>query len=244
MPIDFSSSVNNISNKVFGTSIINKYLSSVLFVAILITFILIIIIMLFYPVKENTPVKILFKVGLYSFLASALILFLHNGVVKSNMDNNNMNENNEKIIQNFTNKNRDIIYNKNIPINPNVTGGNDEYDDDYSDNNSDNNDKDNKDKDNNDNKDKDNNTYSNNTHNNRSNHNSNHHSNHHDNHHSNHHDNHRSNHRSNNNSNNSNHDNHRSNNNSNHNSNNNDDKIWNGLVKNHEKKQNMFEKNI
>jgi len=129
MPIDFSSSVNNISGKVFGTSIINKYLSSTLVVAFLITFILIIIIMLFYPAKENTPIKILFKVGLYSFLSSALILFLHNGVIKSNMTNNVMDENNEKIIQNLTNSNRDIIYNNKIPIKPNITGGNDEDED-------------------------------------------------------------------------------------------------------------------
>ena len=129
MPIDFSSSVNNISGKVFGTSIINKYLSSTLVVAFLITFILIIIIMLFYPAKENTPIKILVKVGLYSFLSSALILFLHNGVIKSNMTNNVMDENNEKIIQNLTNSNRDIIYNNKIPIKPNITGGNDEDED-------------------------------------------------------------------------------------------------------------------
>ena len=126
MPIDFSSSVNNFSNKVFGTSIINKYLNSTLFVSLLITFILMLIIMLFYPAKENTPIKIIFKVGLYSFLSSALILFLHDGVVKSNINNNKVDENNEKIIQNLTNQNRDIIYNNKIPVKPNIIGGDDD----------------------------------------------------------------------------------------------------------------------
>lgn len=126
MPIDFSSSVNNISNQVFGTSIINKYLGSTIFVGILITFILLMIIMVFYPAKENTPIKIIFKVGLYSFLSSLLILFLHDGIIKSNLSNDKINENNEKIIQNLTNKNRDIVYNKNIPIKPNILGGEDE----------------------------------------------------------------------------------------------------------------------
>jgi hypothetical protein len=129
MPIDISSSVNNISNQVFGTSIINKYLGSTICVGILITFILLMIIMIFYPAKENTPIKIIFKVGLYSFLSSLLILFLHDGIIKSNLSNDKINENNEKIIQNLTNKNRDIIYNKNIPIKPNILGGDDEDED-------------------------------------------------------------------------------------------------------------------
>jgi hypothetical protein len=130
MPIDISSSVNNISKQVFGTSIINKYLGSTIFVGIIITFILLLIIMIFYPAKENTSVKIIFKVGLYSFLSSLLILFLHDGIIKSNLSNDKISENNEKIIQNLTNKNRDSIYNNNIPIKPNITGGNGEDDDD------------------------------------------------------------------------------------------------------------------
>lgn len=60
-------------------------MSSSILVAFLITIILILLVMFLYPAKKGTGTNILVRLFVYSFLSSMLIIFLHDGVIRTLM---------------------------------------------------------------------------------------------------------------------------------------------------------------
>ena len=82
MPIDLQSSVSSCSRYAFGSNVLNGILGSSLFVAILISIMMMLIVMIFYPAKQGTGFGTIAKMGLYMFFTTLLIVFLHDSVLK------------------------------------------------------------------------------------------------------------------------------------------------------------------
>lgn len=82
MPIDFYSTAKKTSQWAFGSPFLNKILSSSAFVAGIVSFLMIILIMIMYPAKSGTSFSIVIKMFVYMFFGSLLFIFLHDGVVR------------------------------------------------------------------------------------------------------------------------------------------------------------------
>jgi len=82
MPIDLCSSIKKTSQWAFGSPVLNGILSSSVFVAIVISLLMIILIMVMYPAKSGTPFSILMKMFIYMVFGTLLIVFLHDSVLK------------------------------------------------------------------------------------------------------------------------------------------------------------------
>ena len=74
--------INEISNVVFGSSVLNNVFGNSIIVAIVIALLMIILIMLMYPAKAGTPFSVILRIFLYMCLGTSLIILLHNGVIK------------------------------------------------------------------------------------------------------------------------------------------------------------------
>jgi hypothetical protein len=83
MPIDLCGSINKTSQWAFGSPILNSIFGSSVFVAIVIAFIMILLIMVMYPAKSGTSLGIVVKMFIYMLFGSLLIVFLHDGVIKA-----------------------------------------------------------------------------------------------------------------------------------------------------------------
>lgn len=81
MPCDIADSLKGGCETVFGLKFFNSIFSSTLWTAFLITAIVILLLMCFIPVEEDTPVRTLFKFMFYTFSSVIGILFLHNGTL-------------------------------------------------------------------------------------------------------------------------------------------------------------------
>ena len=81
MPIDLCSSVGSVSQYAFGSSALNGILSSSIFMAIMISFIMVILIMILYPAKKGTSFFLVGKMFVYMFFISWMLVFLHDSVL-------------------------------------------------------------------------------------------------------------------------------------------------------------------
>jgi hypothetical protein len=87
MPIDINSSLSEVSNYVFGSSWLNKILSSTLVFALVITLVIILIVILLYPAKKSAGFGHLFKLGLWIYIAVVTLVFLHDGIKNKKIEN-------------------------------------------------------------------------------------------------------------------------------------------------------------
>jgi hypothetical protein len=86
MPVDLCGSINKTSRWAFASPILNSILGSSLFVAIIIAFLMVLIIMVMYPAKTGTSFGIVVKMFIYMLFSSMLVVFLHDCVVKSQIN--------------------------------------------------------------------------------------------------------------------------------------------------------------
>jgi hypothetical protein len=82
MTIEINTLLNNVVNKVYGAPKSNAVLSSVLYTTLLMSVSVLLIILLIYPTKPNSPVWLLVKTFLYVFMSNAIILILHRNMLK------------------------------------------------------------------------------------------------------------------------------------------------------------------
>ncbi len=82
MPIDLHSLVTSVSNNVFGSPFLNNLFHNSIFVAFLISIIMVLLIMFMYPAKKGTSIGVVLRMFMYMLLGSAVVIFLHDGVVK------------------------------------------------------------------------------------------------------------------------------------------------------------------
>ena len=84
MPLEFGDLIKGGSNSIFSSY--GSWFSSPFLVALLITFIVILIILVMYPAKSNASLIKIFKMFLYVFIGTFVIVFLHDGCVEKNRE--------------------------------------------------------------------------------------------------------------------------------------------------------------
>lgn len=102
MPIDFLSSTRSAAKWAFGSPFLNKVLGSSMFVAGIVSFLMIMLIMIMYPAKSGTSFSIVLKMFVYMFFGSLLVIFLHDGVVRYMADDARNQAESEAFMQNIT----------------------------------------------------------------------------------------------------------------------------------------------
>jgi hypothetical protein len=112
MPIDLNGCLKGMSNKAFGSPILNSILGSSVFVALVIAFVMIILIMVMYPAKKGTSFTVIAKMFLYMTFTTLLVVFLHDGVIKYMIDEEREMQLSESFMQNITEEGRarDPVY--------------------------------------------------------------------------------------------------------------------------------------
>jgi len=119
MPIDLFSSVNCISNYTFGNNLLNSLFGSTITVALIISFIMILLIMLMYPAKSGTPTKTVLKMFIYMTIFSTLILFLYKSINKYTWEDIHNDKISSDLMRGVTINDRDIVYGGYDLVNPN-----------------------------------------------------------------------------------------------------------------------------
>lgn len=102
MPIDFFSSLKGASNWAVGSPLLNNILGSSIFVAIVVSLIMMLLVMFMYPAKAGTPFSIVAKMFIYMFFGSLLVIFLHDGIIKYTMEEEFTTRDSDAFMQNTT----------------------------------------------------------------------------------------------------------------------------------------------
>lgn len=102
MPIDLYSSSKAASRWAFGSPFLNKILGSSLFVAGIVAFLMILLIMVMYPAKSGTSFSVVVKMFIYMFFGSLLVIFLHDGVVRYLAEEDRNEKQADAFMQNIT----------------------------------------------------------------------------------------------------------------------------------------------
>ena len=117
MPIDITSTLSQGESLTFLSKGLTRLFNSRIYTTAILTVMVIILIMIMYPCKQNTPTWVLLKLGFYIFIVSIGVIFMHDCVI--------LKENNEKrgdaedsdIINIVTDKdNNDDIFNESISV--------------------------------------------------------------------------------------------------------------------------------
>jgi len=115
MPIDLYSTVGKVRHTAFGSSILNGLLGSTLMASLVLSVVFMIFVLAIYPVKKNTPKTYLLKVFIYVFMAALVLVFLHDGIVKFNIEQQFKDNAEEEAVQD---NNSSMVYGA-IPVQPN-----------------------------------------------------------------------------------------------------------------------------
>lgn len=93
-------------NKYASDSIgLNKLLSHTGILALMISLLMVLIIMVFYPAKPGTSFYILVKIFVYMFTGTLLLVFLHDGILKDQYENTAHDLDLNDMVTNVTGKN-------------------------------------------------------------------------------------------------------------------------------------------
>jgi len=113
MPIDLLSSIKKTSQWTFSSPTLNYILGSSFFVAIIIALLMIILIMILYPAQKNTPFSVVCKLFIYMFFGSMLVVFLHDGVIKTMYEEEQLSKEHDSLMSGVDVVNADVVYNVN-----------------------------------------------------------------------------------------------------------------------------------
>lgn len=124
MPIDFYSSLKKTSRWAFGSKLLNNIFGSSLYTSILITLVVMLVIMFVYPSKSGTKAGVLFKLFIYIFMGSLVILFIHDGVLNYMMSEKQEERNQSDVMRLATKEGRENFFEENnMAVKPEVFGG-------------------------------------------------------------------------------------------------------------------------
>ncbi len=101
MAIEIGSFFGGICNSFYFATGLNNIFISITYTSILLSGIIILIIMLIYPCKKNTPLWRLLKVFLYISTASVIILSIHSSFMKNKYKETYLNSNVDKFMDNI-----------------------------------------------------------------------------------------------------------------------------------------------
>ena len=116
MPIDFNSSITQLSKKTFGNTFLSGLLGNTISISFVISLVIILIIMMMYPAKSGTKFTIFAKMMIYIYFSVLLLVFLHDSIVKYKVKENLERDIDEDNINSITGGDN-IIYGTNR-INP------------------------------------------------------------------------------------------------------------------------------
>ena len=102
MPLELNDLVNNISSKLIDTE--SSVLNNPFVIAVLI--VLIILIIVYFVIKDEIEIvyedasiwTLLIKIGVWSFIATSGIAFLHNKVISAKYENKNKDTSKERVV--------------------------------------------------------------------------------------------------------------------------------------------------
>jgi hypothetical protein len=125
MPLDLGSTVKKTGSFVFGNKLLNKFLGSGLFLAGIIAITMILLVMIMYPAKSGSSFFIVFKMFLYMFGLSVILIFLHDSVLKFHIEEEKEQRDAEDILQNTTiaGRQNDVVYGGYPSISPQTNMG-------------------------------------------------------------------------------------------------------------------------
>ena len=83
MPFELSKYLKNTYGLTFASRGLNVIFCNKFYTTIILTIIILMIITIMYPCKKGTPFWVVCKVGLYIFIATITILFIHDSVTHS-----------------------------------------------------------------------------------------------------------------------------------------------------------------
>jgi len=125
MPIDIYSSLKKTGQYAFGSSILNSLFGGTWVLAGIIALTMILIIMIMYPAKSGTSISVIFRMFLYMFGISVVLIFLHDGITKYRWQEDREHVEANDFIKNMTVSGRqaDPVYGTNYTmVNPGITG--------------------------------------------------------------------------------------------------------------------------
>jgi len=105
MAIDLNSSIKSFSRMAFGSDTLNNIFGSSVFIALLISIIMIFIIMIFYPAKRGTGFIVLARMFLYMTFTTLFVIFLHDSILKYQFEDNDVVASNDDLMRGITDKN-------------------------------------------------------------------------------------------------------------------------------------------
>jgi len=98
MPIDITNSLKSTKGWSFASKGMNGLFASRINTTAVLTVMIIILIMLMYPCKQNTPMWILLKLGFYIFITSISIIFIHDCVLYNKNIKDKESKNSDSIV--------------------------------------------------------------------------------------------------------------------------------------------------
>ena len=125
MPFELSESLKNTCSMTFASRGVNLIFSNKIYTSAILTIMIIVLIMILYPGKKGTPFWIVGKLGVYIFLVSLAIIFIHNGVVYSAFENKNGNKEIDGFINSIGDDTNIAFRGDNIAVKPKTDGNRD-----------------------------------------------------------------------------------------------------------------------
>jgi hypothetical protein len=121
MPFELGDSLKNTCNWTFQSNGMNSLFCSKFYTTAITTIMVIILIMIIYPCKKNTPPWLLFKLGFYIFILNLGIIIMHDGVVLSTLKEKMGGNESETFIDHIHSDSKDSAFsNDSIPVSPNT----------------------------------------------------------------------------------------------------------------------------
>ena len=130
MPFQLSEYLKNTCGLTFASRGLNVIFCNKFYTTIILTIIILMIITIIYPCKKGTPFWIVGKVGLYIFMATITILFIHDSVTHSTNAKTGGNDADDEFVEGLTGDNNVAFSGDNMHIKPNfdnITNGSDKH---------------------------------------------------------------------------------------------------------------------
>lgn len=124
MPIELSDTLKNTFGMSFASRGLNNLFCSKIYTTIILTIIIIILIIIIYPCKKGTPFWVVGKLGLYIFISTLVVLFVHNGIVYESYKKEISGDEDDEFVNNVIDGKNNVAFNsENMTVKPKIDNG-------------------------------------------------------------------------------------------------------------------------
>jgi hypothetical protein len=120
MPFELGNSLKSTCNWTFQSRGMNSLFYSKIYTTAIMTMLVIVLIMIIYPCKKNTPTWLLFKLGFYIFILTLGIIVMHDGVVLTTLKEKIGGRENESFINNIHSDKNIAFGDESVIVSPNT----------------------------------------------------------------------------------------------------------------------------